>query len=104
VLAIVLVSNVGNERPFQRVVECGVKWEFNAKVKVGQISKISLLVCAEIGLCAITGFLYVATPFSPDWIERVSGWDPDQHTGLFEWIVVMALLVGTLYLLNSSRS
>jgi hypothetical protein len=29
-------------------------------VKVGQISKMSLLMCAEIALCAITGFLYVA--------------------------------------------
>jgi hypothetical protein len=73
-------------------------------VKVGQISKISLLMCAEIALCAVTGFLYVTTPLSPDWIERVSGWDPDQHTGLVEWIVVMALLVATLYLLNRSRS
>jgi ABC-type transport system involved in cytochrome c biogenesis permease subunit len=73
-------------------------------VKVDQISNISLLLCGEIALCAITGFLFVATPYSPNWIEIVSGWDPDQHGGLVEWVVVVALLVGTLSLLNRSRS
>jgi hypothetical protein len=73
-------------------------------VTVAQLSKTSLLLLAEIALCAITGFLYVATPFSPDWIEIISGWDPDQHSGAVEWIMVIALLVGTLALLNRFRS
>jgi hypothetical protein len=73
-------------------------------MKAVQKSRTALLLCAEVALCAITGFLYVATPFSPDWIERISGWDPDQHSGLVEWTVVMALLVGALALLNRVRS
>ena len=35
----------------------------------------------EIGLAAITGLLALITPIFPDWIEFVSGWDPDQHDG-----------------------
>jgi len=28
-----------------------------------------------------------------DWIEALTGWDPDQHNGTVEWIVVVGLLV-----------
>jgi hypothetical protein len=73
-------------------------------VKVRQISKTSLLLCAELALGVMTGFLYVATPFRPDWVEAVSGWDPDQHKGSVEWMIVMALLAGTLALLDRFRS
>jgi hypothetical protein len=48
-----------------------------------------------------TGFLYVATPFRPDWIEAIcGGCDPDQHSGSIEWIIVMAMLVVTLAMLG----
>jgi hypothetical protein len=40
----------------------------------------------------------------PDWVEAVSGWDPDQHRGSVEWMGVMALLAGTLALLDRFRS
>jgi hypothetical protein len=33
--------------------------------------------------------LALVTPVFPDWIEAISGWDPDQHDGTVEtWIVI----------------
>jgi uncharacterized membrane protein len=50
----------------------------------------------EIGLAAITGFLALITPTFPDWIEFVSGWDPDQHDGSIERMIVVGLFVVTI--------
>jgi uncharacterized membrane protein len=50
----------------------------------------------EIGLAAITGLLALITPIFPDWIEFVSGWDPDQHDGSVEWMIVVGLFVVTV--------
>jgi hypothetical protein len=41
------------------------------------------------GLC---GGLALLTIFWPDWIEALTGYDPDQHAGLVEWLMVIALL------------
>jgi hypothetical protein len=49
----------------------------------------------EIGLASFTGFLALITPFFPDWIEAVSGWDPDQHDGSVERKIVLGLFVFT---------
>jgi hypothetical protein len=73
-------------------------------VKLRQISKAPLLFYAEVALAGMTGFLYVATPYCPDWIEAISGWDPDQHKGSIEWVIVMVLLMVTLAVINRVRS
>ena len=52
----------------------------------------------EVGLAAITGLLALITPVFPDWIEFVSGWDPDQHDGSVERMIVVGLFVATLLL------
>jgi hypothetical protein len=41
-------------------------------------------------LCA--GVLGILTIFWHDWIEALTGWDPDHHNGSVEWIVVIELL------------
>lgn len=41
-------------------------------------------------MCA--GILGILTIFWHDWIEALTGWDPDQHNGSVEWIVVIGLL------------
>jgi hypothetical protein len=46
---------------------------------------------AEIGLASFTGLLALVTPIFPDWIELVSGWDPDQHGGSVERMIVVGL-------------
>jgi len=50
----------------------------------------------ESGLAVATGILALITPVFPDWIEFLSGWDPDQHDGSVEWLVVVGLFVATL--------
>jgi hypothetical protein len=40
--------------------------------------------------------LALITPIFPDWIEFVSGWDPDQHNGSVEWMIVVGLFVVTV--------
>jgi hypothetical protein len=56
----------------------------------------------EVGLAAITGLLALITPVFPDWIEAVSGWDPDQHDGSVEWMIVVGLFVVTIALVAAA--
>jgi hypothetical protein len=37
--------------------------------------------------------LALITSIFPDWIEFVSGWDPDQHDGSVERMIVVGLFV-----------
>jgi hypothetical protein len=53
----------------------------------------------EIILASITGLLGLITPIFPDWIEFVSGWDPDQHGGSVEWLIVVGLFLVTIPML-----
>jgi len=50
----------------------------------------------EIGLASVTGFLAILTPVFPYWIEFVSGWDPDQHDGSIERLIVTGLFLVTV--------
>jgi hypothetical protein len=45
----------------------------------------------EAGLAALCGFLAILTLFTPDWVEALTGFDPDNHNGSFEWVIVAAL-------------
>jgi undecaprenyl pyrophosphate phosphatase UppP len=51
------------------------------------------LVRLEVAIAAISAVLGIVTIFWHDWIEALTGWDPDQHNGSFEWLIVVALLV-----------
>jgi hypothetical protein len=54
-----------------------------SKIRVGLETAIALLA----------GLLGVVTIFWHDWIEALTGWDPDHHNGSVEWLIVAALLV-----------
>lgn len=43
------------------------------------------------------GVLAVLTIFWPDWIEALIGYDPDQHDGTVEGLIVIALLSSAPY-------
>jgi hypothetical protein len=47
------------------------------------------LIRSLAGFC---GGLAVLSIFWPDWIEALTGYDPDQHDGTVEWLIVLALL------------
>jgi hypothetical protein len=53
-------------------------------------SKVRPRLEAIVALCA--GILGILTIFWHDWIEVLTGWDPDQHNGTAEWVVVGGLL------------
>lgn len=53
-------------------------------------SKIHAALESAIALFA--GSLGVITVFWRDWIEILTGWDPDHHNGSAEWLIVIALL------------
>jgi hypothetical protein len=47
----------------------------------------------ETAMAVFAGALGILTIFWHDWIEALTGWDPDHHNGSFEWLIVAALLV-----------
>ncbi len=46
----------------------------------------------ETAIASAAGALGVLTMFWRDWIEALTGWDPDHHNGGLEWLIVAALL------------
>lgn len=55
-----------------------------------RLSKLRARLEMVVASCA--GILGVLTIFWHDWIEALTGWDPDHHNGGAEWIIVVALL------------
>ena len=48
-------------------------------------------------LAGICCGLAVLTIIWPDWVETLTGYDPDQHAGLVEWLIVIALVATAPY-------
>jgi hypothetical protein len=57
----------------------------------------------EAGLGTATFVLMVVTLVWHDWIEIVFGVDPDNHNGVFEWLVVAILALVTITLAVLAR-
>lgn len=57
----------------------------------------------ETGMAIVTGILFVITLVWHDWIEIIFNVDPDQASGLLEWLIVGALLVVTIALFMLAR-
>jgi hypothetical protein len=58
----------------------------------------------ETALAALTGVLAIVTLITREWIEALTGWDPDHGNGAVEWLIVAVLLVATVALGTLARS
>jgi hypothetical protein len=56
------------------------------------------LARAEASLAAVTGSLVILTLFWRDWMEGLTGWNPDHHSGSFEIGLVSVLLIASVTL------
>lgn len=54
------------------------------------------LAYVESVLCAVTGVPAVLTIFWRDWIEGLTGWDPDHHSGSVEVLIIVVLALVSL--------
>jgi hypothetical protein len=45
----------------------------------------------EGALALVTGVMAIVTVFWRDWIEALTGYDPDHHSGSAEWLIIAGL-------------
>jgi undecaprenyl pyrophosphate phosphatase UppP len=60
--------------------------------------QMSVVTKVETVLTVIVGVLAAVTMFWHDWIEVLTGWDPDHHSGTFEFYIIIGLAVIALVL------
>ena len=56
------------------------------------MEKPKVLAWLETCIALAAGALGILTIFWRDWIEILTGWDPDHHNGTAEWLIVVGLL------------
>jgi DNA-binding NarL/FixJ family response regulator len=67
-------------------------------------SVIIVRFSVEAGLAALCGFLAVLTLLTCDWIEALTGFDPDRNNGSSEWTIVAALFLACILLSIAARA
>jgi hypothetical protein len=68
------------------------------------MSNVRMRFWVEAGLATLCGFLAILTLFTRDWIEALTGFDPDNHNGSFEWMIVAALFLVCILLSFAARA
>ena len=63
-----------------------------------------LLFRIEVSLAVLTGILGVLTFFWRDWIEVLTGWSPDRHSGSVEFGLIVVLLITSVSCAAVARS
>jgi hypothetical protein len=58
----------------------------------------------EAALAALTACLFVLTLITREWIEAITGWDPDGGSGSLEWGLLVVLLVASLVCSGLARA
>ncbi|MCW2538449.1 MAG: putative rane protein [Frankiales bacterium] len=57
----------------------------------------------ETILASISGLLTVLTLITREWIEALTGWDPDHGNGSLEWLIVVVFAVAAAVLGVAAR-
>jgi hypothetical protein len=58
-----------------------------------QLKQRELRAALESFVAVAAGVLGLVTIFWRDWIEVLTGWDPDRRSGAAEWLLVAILLI-----------
>jgi hypothetical protein len=58
----------------------------------------------EAGFASLCGALALVTLFWRDWIEALTGFDPDHHNGSFEWLIVAGLFAACVLVALVARA
>lgn len=64
---------------------------------------LRVLFWAEVILAAAAAVLAIATAIHPDWIEELTGLDPDAGSGSAEWAITLALALAAVALAAGAR-
>jgi hypothetical protein len=56
-----------------------------------------VLLIETIG-AGLSGIMFVVTVLWPDWIEAVTGWNPDGGSGALEWGIALAFALSAVTL------
>ena len=75
----------------------------SADANPGRRTWLVVLFWAEVLLAAAAAVLAVATAIRPDWIEELTGLDPDAGSGSAEWAVTLALAQAAVALAVGAR-
>ena len=67
-------------------------------------AKVKVRAQVETALAGLTAALTLLTLVTREWIEALTGWDPDHGNGSLEWAIVAALLVACVALSLRARS
>ena len=68
------------------------------------MAKVRTVFWIELVLASFSGFLAALTVFWDDWIEALTGYDPDQHDGTVEWEIVLGLVFVCVLFSIAARS
>lgn len=69
----------------------------------GRRTWLAALFWAEVILAAASAVLAIATAIHPDWIESLTGLDPDTGSGSAEWVVTLILALAAIVLAVGAR-
>jgi hypothetical protein len=64
--------------------------------------RVGIWFWVKITAGSVTAALFLITLIARDWIEMLFGWDPDQHSGSVEWLIVGGLLLVTMILFTAA--
>lgn len=66
-------------------------------------SNVRIRFWVEAGLASLSGLLAILTLLWQDWLEALTGFEPDARSGSFEWAIVGSMVVASVVLALAAR-